>query len=179
MEIVLPMNLERTGWVNGVLISVGTPRPNPFNASSPATIAPKRTQRQQRMQRSRSSTSTDPSETGLAKSRFSSTNRLRPGPEGKGWSCSGHSPPLSQMGQSSGWLIRRNSKFLSWAPRTSGVDAETTMRSSRATVTARPSMVSVTVALFDLVDESKTGEVDGVDTKDFGKVVDRPAALGA
>jgi len=27
--------------------------------------------------------------------------------------------------------------------------------------------------LFDLVDESKTGEVDGVDTKDFGKVVDQ------
>ena len=27
--------------------------------------------------------------------------------------------------------------------------------------------------LFDLVDESKTGEVDGVDAKDFGKVVDQ------
>jgi Fe-S oxidoreductase len=27
--------------------------------------------------------------------------------------------------------------------------------------------------LFDLVDESKTGEVDGVDTKDYGKVVDQ------
>ena len=28
-------------------------------------------------------------------------------------------------------------------------------------------------ALFDLVDDGKTGEVDGVDTKDFGKVVDQ------
>ncbi len=29
-------------------------------------------------------------------------------------SCSGHSPPLSQTGQSSGWLTRMNSRVASW-----------------------------------------------------------------
>ena len=36
-------------------------------------------------------------------------------------SCSGHSPPLSQTGQSSGWLISRNSNTLARASTTSGV----------------------------------------------------------
>ncbi len=31
------------------------------------------------------------------------------------WSCSGHSPPLSHTGQSSGWLTSRNSRTPSWA----------------------------------------------------------------
>ena len=31
------------------------------------------------------------------------------------WSCRGHSPPLSHTGQSSGWLINRNSSTPSWA----------------------------------------------------------------
>src|SRR6266567_2429672 len=35
--------------------------------------------------------------------------RVSPGPFAIVWSCSGHSPPLSHMGQSSGWLISRNS----------------------------------------------------------------------
>ena len=30
-------------------------------------------------------------------------------------SCSGHSPPLSQTGQSSGWLTSRNSTTALWA----------------------------------------------------------------
>ena len=46
---------------------------------------------------------------GFSKCRFSSTNRLSPGPWLNAWSCSGHSPPLSQTGQSSGWLARRSS----------------------------------------------------------------------
>ena len=41
---------------------------------------------------------------GFSKWRFSSTKRLSPGPYASVWSCSGHSPPLSQTGQSSGWL---------------------------------------------------------------------------
>ena len=35
--------------------------------------------------------------------------RLLPGPQPIVMSCSGHSPPLSQTGQSSGWLTSRNS----------------------------------------------------------------------
>ncbi len=31
------------------------------------------------------------------------------------WSCSGHSPPLSHTGQSSGWFTSRNSRIPSWA----------------------------------------------------------------
>ena len=73
IAIVLPMNFDCTGIVNGVLISLWNPRSNPFSASSPAMTSPNRTHRQHRMQRSRSSTSTRPSETGLAKSRFTST----------------------------------------------------------------------------------------------------------
>ena len=52
---------------------------------------------------------------GFSKCRFSSTNRLSPGPYESVWSCSGHSPPLSHTGQSSGWLMRRNSRTPSCA----------------------------------------------------------------
>ena len=38
-----------------------------------------------------------------------SANRDSPRPLDIAWFCSGHSPPLSQTGQSSGWLISRNS----------------------------------------------------------------------
>ena len=52
---------------------------------------------------------------GFSKWRFSSTKRVSPGPWARVWSCSGHSPPLSQTGQSSGWLTSRNSRTPSWA----------------------------------------------------------------
>ena len=52
---------------------------------------------------------------GLGLCRFSSTKRLSPGPLATVWSWSGHSPPLSHTGQSSGWLISRNSSTPSWA----------------------------------------------------------------
>ncbi len=38
-----------------------------------------------------------------------SSNRDSPRPLDIAWFCSGHSPPLSQIGQSSGWLISSNS----------------------------------------------------------------------
>ena len=53
--------------------------------------------------------------TGLAKWRFSSTKRVSPGPYAMVWSWRGHSPPLSHTGQSSGWLMSRNSSTPSWA----------------------------------------------------------------
>ena len=37
--------------------------------------------------------------------RLTSTNRESARPLDIAWFCSGHSPPLSQIGQSSGWLI--------------------------------------------------------------------------
>ncbi|MES2696705.1 MAG: hypothetical protein V4773_24770, partial [Verrucomicrobiota bacterium] len=40
---------------------------------------------------------------------------LSPGPYAMVWSCRGHSPPLSQTGQSRGWFTNRNSSTPSWA----------------------------------------------------------------
>ncbi len=61
------------------------------------------------MQRSRSIAIRGESSSGLTKWRLGSMNREIPPPQPKVMSCSGHSPPLSQTGQSSGWLISRNS----------------------------------------------------------------------
>ena len=63
----------------------------------------------QEMQRSRSSSTSVEMATGLAKVRFSSVNRLSPRPLDIAWFCSGHSPPLSHIGQSSGWLMSSSS----------------------------------------------------------------------
>src|SRR5215207_5969467 len=40
--------------------------------------------------------------------------RVSPGPWARVWSWSGHSPPLSHMGQSSGWLISSDLRLPSW-----------------------------------------------------------------
>ena len=61
------------------------------------------------MQRSRSIATSGDSSSGLRKWRFGSMKRDRPAPQPKVMSCSGHSPPLSHTGQSSGWLTSRNS----------------------------------------------------------------------
>ena len=63
----------------------------------------------QEMHRSRSSSTSVEIGTGLAKVRFSSVNRVSPWPEDMAWFCSGHSPPLSHIGQSSGWLMSSSS----------------------------------------------------------------------
>ena len=49
------------------------------------------------------------SSSGLTKWRLGSMKREMPPPKPKVMSCSGHSPPLSHTGQSSGWLTSRNS----------------------------------------------------------------------
>ena len=62
------------------------------------------------MQRSRSIAISGESASGFSKWRLGSMKReLPPGPSRYEMSCSGHSPPLSQTGQSSGWLTSRNS----------------------------------------------------------------------
>ena len=53
--------------------------------------------------------------------RFVSRKRLRSLPYTKAWSCRSHSPPWSQMGQSKGWLISKNSMTPSRAFFTRGV----------------------------------------------------------
>ncbi len=68
-------------------------------------------QRAHSTQRSRSSATCAEMGRGLTKRRLSSTKREPPGPWASAWSCSGHSPPLSHWGQSSGWLISRNSSW--------------------------------------------------------------------
>ena len=55
--------------------------------------------------------------------------REMPAPQPKLMSCSGHSPPLSQTGQSSGWLTSRNSTTERWAAWTRSLRVCTTMPS--------------------------------------------------
>ena len=69
------------------------------------------------------------SASGFSKWRLGSMKRERPPPQPKEMSCSGHSPPLSHTGQSSGWLISRNSTMASWASRTRWVCVLTTIPS--------------------------------------------------
>ncbi len=66
------------------------------------------------MQRSRSSAIAGESGIGLSSVRFGNVIRVEPGPQRNVRSCSGHSPPLSQTGQSSGWLTRMNSSVAFW-----------------------------------------------------------------
>ncbi len=83
-------------------------------SGSPAISSAKRVQRAHWMQRSRSSNTSSLNRIGFSQCRFSSTKRDSPGPNASVWSCSGHSPPRSHTGQSSGWLMRRNSRTPSW-----------------------------------------------------------------
>ena len=76
---------------------------------SPAICWENRVHRAQSTQRSRSSSTWLEMLIGLGNVRLMSTNRVSPRPLDIAWFCSGHSPPLSQTGQSSGWLISRNS----------------------------------------------------------------------
>ncbi len=66
---------------------------------------------------------------GLRKWRLGSMKRLVPAPQPKAMSCSGHSPPLSHTGQSSGWLTSRNSTTAFCASCTRLVCVWTTMPS--------------------------------------------------
>src|SRR3954452_14864600 len=65
--------------------------------------------------RSRSSSTLVDTATGLGKVRLRSWKRESARPLLIAWFCSGHSPPLSQTGQSSGWLISSSSMTPCWA----------------------------------------------------------------
>ena len=76
---------------------------------SPAISSENRVQRWQRMQRSRSSSTWLEMWIGFSYSRLCSWKRESTRPLDIAWFCSGHSPPLSQVGQSSGWLASSSS----------------------------------------------------------------------
>src|ERR1700741_732546 len=67
------------------------------------------------MQRSRSSSTCEEMLIGLVNVRLTSWNRESGRPLDIAWFCSGHSPPLSHIGQSSGWLISSSSITPCWA----------------------------------------------------------------
>ena len=76
---------------------------------SPAIWSENLVQRAQSTQRSRSSSTCEEMLIGLGKVRLTSSKRLTARPLVIAWFCSGHSPPLSQTGQSSGWLMSSSS----------------------------------------------------------------------
>ena len=112
---VLPLKYDANGSSGKVLTSVSLPRFRKLISGSPATSSANRVQRSQRMQRSRSRNTRSLIGIGFSKWRFSSTKRDSPGRTRSALSCNGHSPPLSHTGQSSGWLMSRNSRTPSCA----------------------------------------------------------------
>src|SRR5271166_1623063 len=76
---------------------------------SPAICSENRVHRAHKMQRSRSSSICEEMLIGLANVRLTSVKRESARPLDIAWFCSGHSPPLSHIGQSSGWLISSSS----------------------------------------------------------------------
>ena len=74
-----------------------------------AICSEKRVQRAHKTQRSRSSNTCEEILIGFSNTRFTPSNRLEPCPVLMAWFCNGHSPPLSQTGQSSGWLTSNSS----------------------------------------------------------------------
>ncbi len=77
--------------------------------ASPAISSLNRVQRWHSTQRSRSSRICVDSAIGLGNVRLTSTNRESARPLLIAWFCRGHSPPLSQTGQSSGWFMSSSS----------------------------------------------------------------------
>ena len=133
---VLPEKYESNGCSSKFRTCMRSPRSMKSMSASPAISSAKRMQRAHWMQRSRSSSTSSLSGIGLGKWRFSSTNRDSPGPNASVWSCSGHSPPRSQTGQSSGWLMSRNSSTPSWICLTASFWECTTMPSVTGVVHA-------------------------------------------
>jgi hypothetical protein len=127
-----------------VAISLRPPRSWKVSLPSSATSWLKRTQRKHAMQRSRSRVISPLRSSGLGKWRLGSTKRLWPGPNRNVRSCSGHSPPLSHTGQSSGWLANSSSSTPSWACFTWAVVVRTTISGCTAVLQAvwRPRMPS-------------------------------------
>src|SRR5882757_9744638 len=87
---------------------MSSPRPVAPISGTPQTSAAKRTQRVHWMQRFIEVLTSAPRYLSST-ARLFSWKRLESTPYAMAWSCRSHSPPWSQIGQSSGWLISRNS----------------------------------------------------------------------
>jgi hypothetical protein len=96
------------------------------SSCTPAISWPKRTQRVQWMQRVMSVETSGP-RSWSATTRLRSAKRATSRPKPMARSCSSHSPPWSQIGQSSGWLMSRNSMVAFWAPMARGDFVKTFM----------------------------------------------------
>ncbi len=112
---MLPEKYELNGVSSAVPTICRPPRCCSEMNGSPATWSANRVHRAHETQRSRSMRICVLSATGLGNVRLVPVNRDSPRPWVIAWFCSGHSPPLSQTGQSSGWLISRNSMTPRWA----------------------------------------------------------------
>ena len=103
------MTFEKHTFEKPIPICSAAPRSSTSMNRSPEIWSQNLVHRWQSTHRSRSRYTRGDSTSGFRYVRLASTYRLSPGPYASAWSCRGHSPPRSQTGQSSGWLISRNS----------------------------------------------------------------------
>mmetsp|Transcript_29180 Transcript_29180/g.74461 ORF Transcript_29180/g.74461 Transcript_29180/m.74461 type:complete len:445 (+) Transcript_29180:1810-3144(+) len=119
-SITLPDSSLATSFSTYVPISLSRPRPVTPSSAVPATSDEKRTHLVQWMQRFMTVLTRGPRFLSST-ARLVSVNLLLSLPKIMAWSCRSHSPPWSQMGQSRGWLISKNSITPSRAFLTTGV----------------------------------------------------------
>ncbi len=100
---------SNTSAVSEVPICWFAPRSSRSMNGSPAICAEKRVQRWHSTHRSRSRRTCVEIGNGFGKVRLVSRKRDSGLPCAIAWFCKGHSPPLSQTGQSSGWLMSNSS----------------------------------------------------------------------
>ncbi len=117
---MLPESSCSTARSTYVPISMNSPRPVVPSSWMPAMSWPNRTQRVQWMHRVMSVETSGPISLSFT-TRLRSLNRAASRPNPMARSCSSHSPPWSQMGQSSGWLMSRNSIVAFCAPMAFGL----------------------------------------------------------
>ncbi len=127
--MVLPLKYESYVWPSVVVMSASWARSPTTRLFSYVISASNRTQRRHKMQRSSSKTMKLPMSTALRFFIFGTLKRLMSGPYLNVLSCSGHSPPLSHTGQSSGWLSSKNSMTPCRKCLMSGVSVSTTIPS--------------------------------------------------
>ena len=125
----LPLNGSESETPCGVSISVRTPRLFRSSWLEPEMSCVKRVQRQQRMQRSASKMMCSPRIFRFGRLTLGSRSRLPPPRRLYVTSCNGHSPPLSQIGQSSGWFRSQNSTVPWRALRACAVSVNTSIPS--------------------------------------------------
>ncbi len=113
--MVLPEKYDSNGSPSPVPICWSAPRSTISIIGSPAIWLEKRVQRAHSTHRSRSSSTCVEIATGFSYVRFLPSKRDSALPCDIAWFCSGHSPPLSQTGQSRGWLMSRSSITPFWA----------------------------------------------------------------